>query len=497
MPLALFSVDLNSGSLLLLAAILVFVAIIITKVGTRIGVPSLLLFLIVGMVAGQDGLGLKFDNYTVADTIGHFALTVILFTGGYQTSFTSIKPVLKQGILLSTVGVVLTSVITGLFIFYALGAYVGDVGLSFVGCCLIAAVMSSTDSAAVFSVLRGRKMNLKENIGSILELESGSNDPMAYVLTIVLVETLKSSTDASSGVWASVGTAASVLFIQLAVGVAVGVAVGFLAKLMLQNLYLSSHSLFYILLLSIGFLSDGFASLLNGNGLLAVYITALIIGNTTKVSFKRGIDNFFDGITWLVQLMMFLILGLLATPSAFPQVAIPALAAGIFMMLVARPISVFLCLAPFRGLSLKGKAYISWVGLKGAGPILFALYPVLAGIDGADFVFNIVFFITLLSLLIQGITLSPVAKKLNLSYYEGPDVESFGLEVPEEMGMLRDHIVTKEDLSAGKTLRDLKLPHGIRVIMIKRSQQYLVPHGSMELKPDDHLVLIIGETDKD
>ena len=199
--------------------------------------------------------------------------------------------------------------------------------------------------------------------------------------------------------------------------------------------------------------------------------------------------------TWLMQLLMFLMLGLLARPSQFSTIAWPALAIGVFMMLVARPVSVFLCLLPFRDMSFKAKGFASWVGLKGAGPILFALCPVVAGLEGSTEIFNIVFFITLTSLIVQGMTLSPAARWLKLSYDEDPEVESFGLEIPDEMGMLRDHTVSEHDLEHGETLRDLHLPHGIRVMMVKRGERFLVPHGSMELQPGDHLIIIMGDSD--
>ena len=249
------------------------------------------------------------------------------------------------------------------------------------------------------------------------------------------------------------------------------------------------------MVLSIGFFANGIASLLFGNGLLALYVAAIIIGNKADIPMKRDILKFFDGMTWLMQLLMFLMLGLLARPSQFSTIALPALLIGIFMMLVARPISVFLCLAPFRDLSFKAKGFASWVGLKGAGPILFALCPVVAGLDGSSEIFNIVFFITLISLLLQGMTLSPAAKWLKLSYDADPEVETFGMEIPEEMGMLRDHTVTEDDLAEGDTLRDLHLPHGIRVMMVRRDGRFLVPHGSMPLQPGDHLVIIMGESD--
>ena len=493
LPLSIFSVNLLSDNLLLLASVLVFFAILITKIGARFGAPSLLLFLLLGMVVGADGVGLKFEDYHIAESIGHFAMTIILFTGGLETSMRETKPVMRQGILLSTLGVFLTSVLTALFIYFVAGKWIGPLGASFLGCFLLSVVMSSTDSASVFSVLRGKRMHLRENLSPMLELESGSNDPMAYVLTIILVQVLTSTKH--TGSLAMLGTGAWVLLVQIAVGFLIGIGVGFGAKWILERVKLPSNALYSVMVLSIGFFANGIASLLFGNGLLALYVAAIVIGNSADIPMKRDVLKFFDGMTWLMQLLMFLMLGLLARPSQFSSIAWPALMIGLFMMFVARPLSVFLCLAPFKGLSFKAKAFASWVGLKGAGPILFALCPVVAGLDGSTEIFNIVFFISLLSLILQGMTLSPSSRWLGLSYEADPEVETFGMEIPEEMGMLRDHTVTGDDLQNGETLRDLHLPHGIRVMMVKRDGKFLVPHGSMPLQEGDHLVIIMGDTD--
>ena len=493
LPLSIFSVNLLSDNLLLLASVLVFFAILITKIGARFGAPSLLLFLLLGMIVGADGVGLKFEDYHIAESIGHFAMTIILFTGGLETSMIETKPVMKQGALLSTLGVFMTSILTALFIYFVAGKWIGPLGASFLGCFLLSAVMSSTDSASVFSVLRGKRMHLRENLSPMLELESGSNDPMAYVLTIILVQVLTSSKH--TGSMAMLGTGAWVLLVQIVVGFLIGLGVGFGAKWILERVKLPSNALYSVMILSIGFFANGIASLLFGNGLLALYIAAIVIGNRANIPMKRDVLKFFDGMTWLMQLLMFLMLGLLARPSQFSSIAWPALMIGLFMMFIARPLSVFLCLAPFKGLSFKAKAFASWVGLKGAGPILFALCPVVAGLDGATEIFNIVFFISLLSLILQGMTLSSSSRWLGLSYEADPEVETFGMEIPEEMGMLRDHTVTEDDLQNGETLRDLHLPHGIRVMMVKRDGKFLVPHGSMQLQEGDHLVIIMGDTD--
>lgn len=487
----LLMVNLLSEHMLLLCSILIFAAVLVTKVGSRYGVPSLLLFLLLGMVAGKDGLGVRFDDFELAEGIGHFAMTIILFTAGLETPIHETRPVLRQGTLLSTLGVLLTVLFSGLFIWLVFGTARNT---PLAACFLLAAVMGSTDSASVFSVLRSKKLHLRENLGPMLELESGSNDPMAYILTIVLTQVMTGSQSAMSA-GSQVMDCFGLVFLQVFVGAAVGFGVGAAGRWLIGRLQLAGSPLYAILILSLGFFANGIAGLLMGNGLLALYVTAIIIGNRADLPHRKEILHFFDGMTWLMQLVMFLMLGLLASPSKMLPMILPALVIGHFMIFVARPASVFLSLLPFRGLSFRAKVFTSWVGLKGAGPILFALCPVVAGLEGADDMFNIVFLITLISLLLQGMTLSPVARMLRLSYEEDPKVETFGMEIPEEMGMLRDHTVTEEDLQGGATLRDLGLPHGIRVMMVRRGDSYLVPHGSMPLEVGDRLVIIMGDSD--
>lgn len=496
-PLSVFSVNLLSGDLLLLVSILIIVSILLTKVGARFGVPALLLFLGVGMLVGPDGLGLRFEDHEAAESIGHFAMTVILLTGGLETIWGETKPVLRRGVLLSTAGVLLTVLLTGAFAYWVARPILGSIGASFLGCLLIAAVMSSTDSASVFSVLRDRKQRLREDLGPMLELESGSNDPMAYVLTIILVSVLTQARElpAGSSAWPLVATGFLTLILQLVVGFALGVGIGFGARWLIGKIKLDSGPLYAILILSFGFFANGFASMLHGNGLLALYVAAIIIGNYRALPCRKDILKVFEGITWLVKLLMFLVLGLLARPSEFTNAFLPALLIGLFLMFVARPASVFLSLLPFRQMSFRAKLFTSWVGIKGAGPILFALCPVVAGLDDADALFNVVFFITLLSLLLQGMTLSPLAQMLGLVEQEDPEVQTFGMDIPKEMGMLRDHIVTADDLAGGTTLRDLHLPHGIRVIMVRRAEKFIVPHGSLALQEGDCLVILIGDTE--
>ncbi|MBO4624388.1 MAG: potassium/proton antiporter [Bacteroidales bacterium] len=492
----MFSIDLTSGNLLLLLSVLVFIAVLSNKIGTKFGVPSMLVFLLIGMLAGQDGLGLKFANLHLAEFVCHLGMTFILLQGGLETEMHETKPVLRQGVLLSTVGVLLTILITGGFIYLVAAKAISGVA-TITGCMLVAAVLSSTDSTAVFSILRSKRLQLREHLGPMLELESGSNDPMAYASTIILVKLINGVdlTFFHLPEWATGLAVVLILAYQLAVGFLVGFLVGRFAKWILPKLNLSSSPLISILVLSLAFFANGFGSLIGGNGLLALYVAAIIIGNSPTLPQKREVLKFFDGMSWLSQLLMVLLLGVLARPSHMAPVLVPALLIGLFLIFVARPAAVFLTLLPYRKLPARAKLFVSWVGIKGAGPILFALYAVVHEVGGSVEIFNIVLVITLLSLLFQGMTLPIVAKWLNLSIDEDPEVETFGLDLPEEMGMMRDHIVGEEELTAGQTLRDLHLPHGIRVIMVKRGERFLVPHGSMKLEVKDHLLIMMGETD--
>ena len=487
MPLSLFSVDLVSENLLLLASVLIFTAVLVARAGSKLGTPSLLLFLLLGLLIGPDVLGLHFDDLEAAESLGHFAMSVIMFTAGLETSFSSVKPVFRAGLTLSTLGVLLVVTIMGFAISLT--------GLPLLSCFLLAAILSSTDSASVFSVLRDKKLHLRENLAPMLELESGSNDPVAMTLTAILVQFSTSGEWLAKGPWYAAGAGVLMFLVQLGAGLAIGLLVGYGAQWLLRKLQMSNFALTAILVLSTGFFANGIAQVISGNGLLASYITAIIIGNKVHLENEKDIQKFFDGITWLMQLVMFMLLGLLAHPSQMPRLILPALALCLFMMFVARPVSVFLCTLPFKKLSFRAKTFVSWVGLKGAGPILFALYALVHESDHSSEMFNFVFLFSLFSLLMQGSSLRWMADKLRLSYEEDPEVETFGMDVPEEMGMMRDHIVSEEDLIGGGTLRELHLPHGIRVMMVRRGERFLVPHGSMKLEVGDRLVIIIGESD--
>lgn len=484
MLLSLFPVNLFSDNLLLLFSIVIITALFVSQASYKFGVPSLLLFLAVGMAFGQDGVGIRFDNFHIAQSVGNIALTVILLAGGMETDFRSIKPVLRQGIILSTLGVLFTVAFTGGFIWFLSTRMPQALPFGVLGCFLLAAAMSSTDSASVFNILRGSRLSLKNNMGSVLELESGSNDPVAYVLTITLVQII------TAGNVPKTPVVVLTLLFQILIGAGIGVGMGYLGRWMIKRIRLRGSALYAIMVLCLGFLTNAVAADLKGNGLLALYIAAIILGNDKKLPFKKDVLKFLDGVTWLAQILMFLLLGLLVNPSELPKVAFPAILIAVFMSLVARPLSVFMLMAPFKEMNWRGKSFVSWVGLKGAAPILFAIYPVVANVPEAKDMFNIVFFITLLSLLFQGTTIPFTAKLLKVGEKVEGEVDTMGIEMPDEMGTLTNHIVTKKDLSKGNLLKDLNMPLGKRVIMIKRGDDFIMPDGGATLMEGDQMLIL-------
>ncbi len=525
----------TAENILLIGSVLIFTSILISKTGYRFGIPTLLLFLLVGMLFGSDGLGLQFNSAEDAQFIGMMALSIILFTGGMETKFTDIKPVLKEGIVLSTVGVLLTTLLTGLFIFYISVWNSTNIELTFMVSLLLAATMSSTDSASVFSLLRSQRMNLKENLRPMLELESGSNDPMAYMLTIVLIQVISSGSSLSigllikdllvqfliggalgysmgrfdpmaymltivliqvisSGSSLSIGLLIKDLLVQFLIGGALGYSMGRFMSWLINKLGLSNSSLYSILLLSMVFITFTTTDMLKGNGYLAVYIAGVVVGNM-KLSYRKEINTFMNGLTWLFQIIMFITLGLLVNPHEMLDTAVVALLIGVFMIVVARPLSVFACLLPFRGISAKAKLFVSWVGLRGAVPIIFATYPVIAQIEGSHQLFNIVFFITLLSLVIQGMTISSVARWLKLDLPLEKEGNEFGVELPDEIdSQLHDITLNEEMLVHGNRLADMNIPKGSLVMLIKRGNEFLIPNGQMELHVGDKLLFITEST---
>ena len=478
---------LDAGNILLIGSVLLFISVIAGKAGYKFGVPALLLFLGVGMIFGSDGLGIQFHNPHEAQFIGVVALSIILFSGGMDTKFSEIKPIAGPGIILATIGVLVTTFITGGFIYVVCHYSSIYDTLTLPEALLLAAVMSSTDSASVFSILRSKGVLLKENLRPTLELESGSNDPMAYMLTLILIAFI-----GSEGM--SVPEAAWMLVLQLGIGAIGGYLLGKAAVWVVNKINIDNTSLYPILILAFAFLTFSVVTLIKGNGYLAVYIAGLIFGNS-KIVHKKSIGTFFDGFTWLWQIVMFLTLGLLVNPHELLPVTHIGLGIGLFMILIARPVSVFISLLPYKNFSLRARLYISWVGLRGAVPIIFATYPLIAGVEHARWFFNIVFFITILSLLVQGTTVTYVARLLKL-IDKPPVKEEFGVELSEDIRSVMSEIeITPQVLEHGNRLMDLSLPDHTLAVMVKRNNRYFVPKGNTVLKENDRLLMISDDNE--
>lgn len=475
---------------LLLISVLLFVSLLVGKMGSRFGVPTLLLFLLIGMLSGSDGLGIEFNSPKIAQAIGVVALNIILFSGGMDTRFTEVKPIAAQGMILATIGVLFTALLTGIFIFWLTNNFFNAVTFTLLESLLLASVMSSTDSASVFSILRSKNLSLKENLRPLLEFESGSNDPMAFMLTIVLIQLIQSPViDAWAALW--------MFFKQLLLGGLAGYFLGRLSVRIINKINLDNDALYSVLLMTLMFFLFGFTTFIGGNGYLAVYVGGLFIGNSRFVH-KRSSLKFFDGMTWLVQIIMFLTLGLLINPSELLPIAGIGIIVGLFMIFFSRPVSVHLSLLPFRNLSHKARHYVSWVGLRGAVPIIFATYPWIENLPHAKDIFNIVFFITILSLVIQGTTVGSMAKWLGLSQdvLRKRKLKNFDVEISEDIKSYMSEIsIKKEFLANGSRLMDLNVPEKTLIAMVKRDDQYFIPRGNTELMVGDR-ILVITDNEK-
>ncbi len=475
--------------LLLVLSLLFFLSILAGRASSKFGVPALLLFLAVGMLFGSDGFGIQFENYYFAQNIGTIALCIILFSGGLDTNISEIRPIIAQGILLATIGVVLTAAITGLLIWWILGMTKTAAGVSLLTSLLLASTMASTDSASVFSILRSKGLYLKNNLRPMLELESGSNDPMAYVLVVTLISIIQ--IDTAPNYWIIAGT----LVLQLGIGAALGFLIGKLGVKIINSVKIGNDSLYPILVFTFCIFIFSLTYFAKGNGFLAVYIGGLVIGNS-KFVHKRSALNFMDGLAWMFQLFMFLTLGLLVNPHELLQVAIPALIISFLMIFFSRPLTVFLCLLPFRKMPFKDKTYVSWVGLRGAVPIIFAIFPLVAGVPHASLIFNIVFFCTLVSLIVQGTSLPLVAKWLNLA--ERPNLlrklKNFDVDFSTDIKSVTTEIeITAKILNRGNKLMNLSLPDNTLVVMVKREERYFVPTGKTTLIERDKILIITDD----
>lgn len=463
--------------ILLIAALLMLASILASKTSGRLGVPSLLLFMGVGMVAGTDGLNIvNFQDAGLAQFLGIVALVFILFSGGLDTRLESVRPVLWRGIALSTLGVLLTAAVVGISVplFTDLGWMEG---------LLLGAIISSTDAAAVFTILRSKGMGLKGNLRETLELESGSNDPMAYFLTTAML-TLITNGDAS------VARLVPMFFLQMGIGAAMGWGMGRLTTRVINRIKLDFDGLYPVLLLALIMLTFAATDALGGNGFLAVYIAGIILGNDDFIH-KKSLVRFYDGQAWLMQIAMFITLGLLVNPHELLPIMGVGLGISVVLMFVARPLAVFITLAPFK-VSRAKRVMISWVGLRGAVPIIFATYPLVAGLEHAGLIFNVVFFIVLTSVVMQGTTLPVVARWLGLERPESARPPSpYDVEISTELrGDLFRMLVPPRSPAVGITMVGMHFPLGTLATRIQRDGVHIFPSGSTKIQAGDRITLI-------
>ncbi|MEP6474857.1 MAG: potassium/proton antiporter [Gemmatimonadota bacterium] len=469
--------------LLTVFGVLLALSVVFSRGLGRVTIPTGLIFLAIGMLAGSEGIGgIRFDDFHVAFRLGTVALVLILFDGGLNTPMSAVKAAARPAAVLATFGVVATA---GLV---ATAAHL--LGFEWRAALLLGAIVSSTDAAAVFAVLRGSGLQLSKRVGTTLEVESGLNDPMAMILTVALTASLTRGTEILG--W----HLALDIVIQLAVGATAGLAIGFGGRRLLGRLHLPASGLYPVITLALALLAFGLPTLILGSGFLAVYVAAVVLGNGA-LPFRSSLLRVHDALAWLAQIIMFLVLGLLVFPSQLPPVALSGLILALFLAIVARPLVVSLCLAPF-GYAAKEIGYVGWVGLRGAVPIILALVPVLGGAPGAAGLFNVVFFIVVISALIPGSTVPWVTRMLGLESKEPPAPQAvLQIESRQELsGELMSFYVDASLAVSGVPLSELFFPDGAAVMLIVRGHDLLPPRGSTVLKPGDHVYLISRPEDK-
>ncbi len=464
------------------ASLLLLLSILASKVASIIRVPALIIFILVGMVAGSEGPGgIEFDDAWVAQLLGVIALAFIIFSGGLHSSWKSVSPVLWTGVSLSTIGVFLTAILVGLFVHYLLD-------FSILMALLLGAIVSSTDAAAVFSVMSSSGTKLKGSLKDLLEFESASNDPMAVILTLGFIHLI---TNPEASIWSMV----LLLIQQMVLGIVIGFIMGKAIVFTVNRLRLNFEGLYPVLTLALVIFTYGLTASIGGSGFLAVYIAGLILGGSDFIH-KQSLTRFHDGLAWLMQITMFLILGLLVFPSRLLPIIVSGILISLFLIIIARPIGVFISL-PFGNNSLKEKTFISWVGLRGAVPIILATFPLLAGVPKADILFNIVFFIVITSVLIQGTTIPLAAKLLGV---DAPETKTKTEHVEfefhyDENSQKTELVIPQNSEAIGKQLVELGLPESAIIVLIKREDTSIVPRGGTIIEPQDKLLILAENND--
>jgi cell volume regulation protein A len=467
---------------LLVIVVCVVLAVLSTAYASRFGVPVIVFFVGAGMLAGTEGIGgIEFDDYALAQTVATLALVVILFDGGFNTSMKLFKLGLNPALRLSTLGVVLTALLVGAFAHFALG-------LSLQQGLVLGAVVSSTDAAAVFSIFQERRLNLRRRLQAVLEIESGSNDPTAVFLTIAATAWALNASLSIPGVilhflW------------QMGVGLALGYAMGKAGFRLLSSVRLPVQALYSVLALSWALFAYALADLVRANGFLAVYVAAVVLGDT-RLPYHRPISRFHNAVAWLMQILMFFTLGLLSYPSRIGQMVLPGIGLAAFLLFIARPLCVFVCL-PRTGLELREKLFIGWVGLRGAVPVILAIYPLMRGVQGSGLIFNTIFFVVFASVLIQGTTVTWVANRLGLVLPAPPqpplEVDLVSQRVLD--GEITGYRLANSSPAAGKYLREIKLPEDSLILMVLRKHRLIAPRGHVLLRPDDFVYVYAHEGD--
>lgn len=458
---------------LLTVGLVIIACILCNKISNKAGIPMLLSFILLGMLVGSDGLfKVPFDNFALAEKICSFALIFIMFYGGFGTKWNEAKPIALKAMLLSSIGTVLTAGLVGLFCNYILH-------MGFLESFLIGAVISSTDAASVFSILRSKRLNLRFNTASLLEIESGSNDPFSYMLTVIILSLASTSLSATSFL--------SILFAQIVFGLGFGFGIGFLTTCFLKKFPISSSGFQAIFMVAIAIISFSLPSLFQGNGYLSTYITGIFLGNQ-RITNKMELVHFFDGVTGLMQMLLFFLLGLLSFPSQLPEVAFVALCIALFLTFIARPIAVFSILTPFRS-DLRQTLLVSWAGLRGAASIVFSTVVVTNPAIKNNDIFHIVFFIVLFSLLLQGTFIPFLAKKLNMTDPESDVMKTFNDYIDELPVQFIQFTIAASHEWVGKEIRELTLPPDSLLILLIRKNERIVPNGKTKLLPNDTLIL--------
>lgn len=477
--------DLTTTALLMaVLGVLIAISVLLGRTVDKLGVPVVLLFLVLGIIGGSEGVGgIAFDNYSMAMRLGTLALVLILFDGGLNTSLGDVRRTLGPAGILATVGVMLTACIV------AIAARL--FGLSWPEAMLLGAVVSSTDAAAVFAVLRGSRLNLQPRVGRTLEVESCINDPMAVILTMALIDMMIAPQ--AGGAWLKL---IWMVPLQLAVGLVIGYGLGRLAATLMQKITLSTAGLYPALTVAVGLISYGLASLLWGSGFLAVFTTALVLGNG-PLPYRSGLTRIHDALAWMGQITMFLMLGLLVFPSHLVQVATAGLGIGLVLAVIARPAAVALCLLPF-GFPVRQTAYIGWVGLRGAVPIILATFPLLAGVEGAERIFNLVFFIVLVSSFVPGATIRPFTRRMGLLVPQRPVPEAV-LEINASHtlnGTLESFHISPALIVCNAPLSEIDMPHDASISLIVRGKDIVPARGKTRLQPGDHVYVFFQPKDR-